>query len=154
MTRFCLALARICSAMWVGAALLFVITSVTEQLDPSFDAAARDRLALIRFPWYYGTGATMLFLTLVATLLAGRKRLVLRIAFLAVLLAGGVMAIDYAFVYRPLRADLSSPGEERSVRFEQLHAWSERLNAAGFLLSGAAAVLLHVGREASREKSK
>ncbi len=39
-----------------GAAILFVITSVAEQTAPDFDSMIRDRLATIRFPYYYVYG--------------------------------------------------------------------------------------------------
>jgi hypothetical protein len=154
MPRFCLAIARICSAMWIGAALLFVLTSVTEQLEPGFDAATRDRLALIRFPWYYGTGAVLLCSALVTALIAGRKRTLTKIATLLLFLAGCVMMADYAFVYRPLRARLSPPGAERTADFRTLHDWSERLNSAGLLLSATAVVLLHLSRGVPHQKNE
>jgi hypothetical protein len=154
MSRFCLILARICSAVWVGAALLFVITSVTEQMEPAFDAVTRDQLALIRFPWYYGTGALLLLVAFFAALGAGRKRNRVRLAAVALLLAGCVMAADYALVFRPLKARLSPPGAERTAEFRELHAWSERLNGTGFLLSITAVALLHISRDVPNSKNE
>lgn len=153
MSRFCLAVARICSAMWVGAALLFVLTSVIEQMDPALDAATRDRLALIRFPWYYGTGALLVFVSLVAAMVASRGRLLTKVAAVLLFLAGCVMVADHTFVYRPLRARLSPPGAERTTEFQNLHGWSERLNSAGFLLSATAMVLLQVSRDVPNKKN-
>jgi hypothetical protein len=154
MARFCLALARICSAVWIGAALLFVITSVTEQIEPAFDAVTRDRLALIRFPWYYGTGALLLLVAFFAALVAGRQRVLIRFAAVALFLAACVMATDYALVFQPLKSRLSPPGAQRTPEFRQLHAWSERLNSAGFLLSMAAVALLHASRDVPNTKSE
>jgi hypothetical protein len=154
MSRFSLAIARICSAMWIGAALLFVLTSIMEQLEPAFDTATRDRLALIRFPWYYATGAVLLFASSIAALIASRGRMLTKIAVVLLLLAGSVMIVDYAFVYRPLRSRLSPPGIERFADFHQLHEWSEWLNSVGFLLTAASVVLLHATSDASNEKNE
>jgi len=154
MARFCLVIARICSAAWVGAALLFVITSVTEQMEPAFDAATRDRLALIRFPWYYGTGALLLLVAFFAALVASHKRILIRLAAVAVFLAMCVMAADYVLVFQPLKSRLSPPGAARTPEFRQLHAWSERLNAAGFLLSMSAVALLHASRDVPNKESE
>jgi len=153
MSRFCLSIARIGSAMWVGAALLFVLTSITEQLDPAFDAATRDRLALIRFPWYYGTGAILLFVSFGSAAIACGKRTPTKIAAVLLFLAGSVMAADYTFVYRPLRERLSPVGVERTAEFRQLHEWSERINTVGFLLTATSAVLLQISRDVPGKKS-
>ncbi len=128
--------------MWVGAALLFVLTSVTEQVEPAFETAIRDRLALIRFPWYYGTGAVLLTVGIVTGAAISRGRRTILIATLVLLAAASAMAADYALVYRPLRASLTPPGAARDAEFQRLHEWSERLNAGGFLLSAVAAVML------------
>src|SRR3712207_5349650 len=98
MSRVCLTLARLGSAMWVGAALLFVTTSVTEQLQPTFDPATKDTLALIRFPWYYGTGATLLAAAFLSTLFAGLRRGTRTAALLLLVAAGLLMSGDYASV--------------------------------------------------------
>ncbi|HEX6985960.1 MAG TPA: hypothetical protein VF170_11320 [Planctomycetaceae bacterium] len=147
MNRFSLTLARLCSAIWVGAALLFVATSVTEQVHPSFDPATKDTLALIRFPWYYGTGATLLAVAFVAANFSGLAAWPRRSAALLLFAAIVLMAADHAFVYRPLREVLTPPGGGRGPAFERLHVWSERLNAAGFLLSATAAAVLCTARE-------
>jgi hypothetical protein len=151
MRRACLALARFCSAFWVGAAFLFVTTSVTEQMQPSFDAATKDTLALIRFPWYYGAGTVLLVVGASAAALAGRGTRTnvnpVTIAALLLLFADVLLWTDYAWVYRPLRELLMRPGDGHGVAFGRLHHWSEGLNAAGFLLSAAAAVTLCAARE-------
>lgn len=143
MSRYFLPPARLCSAMWVGAALLFVATSVTEQLQPSFDADTKDMLALIRFPWYYATGGALLVVSAASAVLAGsaaRHRGVLA-AGLLLAAAVVVMQADYFWVYRPLRELLAS-GSEHGPDFERLHSWSERLNVIGLLLSAVGAAIL------------
>ena len=54
--RLGLAVARLASAAWVGAAMLFVITAVREVRHPGFDSSTKDTLALLRFPAYYAFG--------------------------------------------------------------------------------------------------
>jgi len=146
MTHPCLATARLCSAMWVGAAFLFVATSVTEQVQPSFSGDVKDRLALIRFPWFYGVGGTLLATAAGASLFASRRGR--RVSVAACLLTGAltVMAADYAFVYRPMR-ELLVPAGGRGPEFERLHRFSEWANGAGLALSAAAAVILSGVRE-------
>ena len=132
-----LPLARLCSSMWVGAALLFVLTSVAEQTHPAFAAATRSRLALVRFPWYYGTGATLLGTACLASA-SGRRRS----PAILLLLAGLLMCGDYFWIYWPLAATLADAGDGDSAVFGTLHRWSELVNSVGFLLTGAAAVQL------------
>ncbi|MGC1275953.1 MAG: hypothetical protein WBC44_19785 [Planctomycetaceae bacterium] len=142
MNRVCLTLARLCSAIWIGAAFLFVVTSVTEQVHPAFDGATKDTLALIRFPWFYGTGFTLLavaFLATCFTRLAARTRTT---ALLLLLGAIVLMSADHIFIYRPMRELLSSPDASRGATFDRLHAWSEQINVAGFLLSLTASITL------------
>ena len=62
------------------------------------------------------------------------------------------MAGDYVVVYRPMRAALASAAD-RGPAFVRLHAWSERVNAAGFLLSIAAAATLCAARSERRPPS-
>lgn len=150
MKRTCLAIARLCSAMWVGAAFLFVVTSVTEQVQPSFDSETKDTLALIRFPWYYGTSFPLLLTAASAALLAGwrapKNTNPATVSGLLLYLAQGLLWIDYTRVYRPMRDLLASPGTGRGPAFERLHSWSEWLNAAVFLLTAVAAATLCAAR--------
>lgn len=141
MTHFLLALARLCSAMWVGAALLFVATSVTEQMHPALDGDTKAMLALIRFPWYYGTGAVLLSIATIASFAAARRKAVIAAAC-ALACALLVMAADYLWIYRPLRDLLLPTSGGRGAEFGRLHAWSEWANSAGLLFSVIAAVIL------------
>src|SRR5690606_11763570 len=140
--RFSLPIARLSSTIWVGAALLFVATSVAEQVHPDLDASTKGLLALIRFPWFYGTAATLLAIGFVASVLAARGRRAVLAAAGLLALALALLAIDYWFVYRELVNVLLDAGKPPASRFAVLHAWSERLNAVGFLLSATAAAIL------------
>jgi hypothetical protein len=152
MHRFCLTVARLAAAMWIGAAFLFVVTSVTEQVHASFDTATKDTLALIRFPWYYGTGRALLLVGMVSAAIAGKAGKAANPAVIAsvlLLFANAVLWSDYVWVYRPLRELLLTPGSDRGPAFESLHHWSEVLNAGGFLLSATAAIVLCAARDRS-----
>lgn len=143
MHRFSLTLARFSAAMWVGAAFLFVVTSVTEQTQPSFDGATKDTLALIRFPWYYGTGGALLLVGMVSAAIASQKgENTAAVGAVLLLIAAAILGADYVWVYRPLRELLLAPGADRGPAFDRLHHLSEGLNTAGFLLSAVAAVVL------------
>ena len=61
---------RFLLAAWVGAAVLFVITSVAEQTSEHFDSLIRDQLATIRFPLYYQFGFACLFGALIACIVS------------------------------------------------------------------------------------
>ena len=72
--RLGLVIARFCTAAWVGAAALFVVTALREVRSSPFDPAAKDTLALLRFPAYYAFGFTLVGLALAGALLASRDR--------------------------------------------------------------------------------
>lgn len=146
MQSLCLTLARFCLSAWVGAAGLFVVTSIHEQRSPRLDSSTKDVLALLRFPDYYLFGFALVATGLGCALAArnhpalGRRRAWLAVALIAAALL--VMLGDYLFVYRPLAASISPPGAPRTPRFETLHAVSEFINHAHVSLCLAAAILL------------
>lgn len=125
--------------MWVGAALLYVIVSIREVTDPRIDQVIRDTLVAIRFPAYYAMGVTLLGVALVGAagtigscVVCWRARLV---AMLFLVLALCVLVGDYLLIYQPLLAEVTPPGRPRTERFQELHHWSEMVNAASWLLS-------------------
>jgi hypothetical protein len=131
MSRFCLCLARILLAAWVGAAVLFVINGVS--LVGQFPSDVFDRLLAIRFPNYYrfgfvavGTGLAALLCSLVRCPLPR-----LRVAIAALLVGGalGVMVYDYQHIYRPLEAMITPPGQVRPMEFVPLHKRSKYVNS-------------------------
>ena len=128
-----LALLRIMLAAWIGAAVLFVITSVAEQTSPEFDSLVRDQLATIRFPKYYVFGYAvhgMAAVICVALLLTGpgnfRHRVTL--VFSLLLLSCLLMCADYFWVYRPLQELIVPPGQTRTQEFVRLHNLSRHAN--------------------------
>lgn len=146
MQSLCLLLARFCLAAWVGAVGLFVVTSVREQVEPSFDSTIRDTLALIRFPWYYTFGFALLGTGLVTGLAAVRHPDLTRrragVALACIFVALALMIADYFLIYEPLIAMITPPGSVRPSHFVGYHKASRHINEAGAVLSLAAALLL------------
>jgi hypothetical protein len=139
--------ARLAVSAWVGAAMLFVIVGVEEVTTPEFDSLIRDRLVLLRFPWYYATGFTLVAAGWLGTLLSGRSAGLpprakwLSIGLLTLALLG--MAADFALIYRPLEQMITPPGKPRTERFVELHRWSARVNGVNLLLCAVAAGVLN-----------
>ncbi len=140
-----LLLTRFALSAWVGAAALFVINGVQLVTLDAFDSVDRDHIALVRFPPYYMTGATLLALSL-GGLLVSRGFPTLRgrrwaIIFVLTLLASLIMLGDYLWVYTPLAEMISPPGAARPVSFRRLHLASELLNTLQIALCLAAALV-------------
>ncbi len=135
---------RLALAGWIGAAVLFVTTSIAEQVFPEFNATTRDQLATIRFPFYYATGVTCCTLTLAAGVLCRSLSRRVTVGLIIIVGASVVFAIDYWFVYRPLQALIIPPGQPRTEQFAQLHTWSRNVNTFHLLLTILAAVQVNL----------
>jgi len=135
---------RITLAGWVGAAVLFVITSIAEQVSPDFNSTTRDQLATIRFPFYYATGVVCCTLALASGVLCRSISGRATVALILVVAAAIVLALDYCFVYGPLQDLIIPPGQQRteqfSAQFDELHTWSRNVNTFHLLLILLAAV--------------
>lgn len=145
MQSLCLTICRFALAAWVGAAGLFVVTSVHEQRSPAFDSTIREQLALIRFPAYYLFGFSLVGAAAVSGTIAVRhpavswKRMLACLALIAAALAA--MTVDYFAVYRPLAEAISPPGEKaRDATFKSYHTASRRINELHVTLCFLAAV--------------
>ena len=147
MGQLCLMLARTATSAWVGAAVLFVITSVREVRYAGFDSATRDILAALRFPPYYLFGFTAVGIGLVATAIALAAARISRLrgaAALVLLIAAALlMAVDYVWIYGPLAEMIVPPGAPKPARFQTLHVASEWINTADVALVLLAALLLN-----------
>lgn len=137
---------RLALAIWVGAAVLFVITSIAEQTSPQFDSTTRDQLATIRFPHYYRFAAGCLLTAAISGRIvvlksAGRERRQFRLVFLLTLIATGIMAADHEWVYTPLQDEITPPGQPRTERFTELHARSTFVNEIHLALVAIAAIV-------------
>jgi glucan phosphoethanolaminetransferase (alkaline phosphatase superfamily) len=145
--RMGLAVARLASAAWVGAAVLFVITAVREVRHPGFDSATKDTLALLRFPAYYAVGFALVSIALAGALVAlrgrpqgQRRRIVAAACLLGLALA--VMVADYLVVYLPMVGMITPVGRARVAEFLGYHRASMSINMVNVALCGIAAVLL------------
>jgi hypothetical protein len=144
--RIGLAVARLASAAWVGAAVLFVITAVREVRHPLFDTATKDTLALLRFPVYYAFGFVIVSVALAGTVLAlrdrqkGQRRVVVAAWLLGVVLV--LMVADFAAIYLPIVGMITPVGRARSAEFAGYHRASILINVCGVALCAIAAALL------------
>lgn len=140
-------LARMAISAWIGTAVLFVIVGVSEVTTADFDSAIRDQLVVIRFPWYYATGFSLVLTSLVGTVLARSHHQLswsvwwIAVAMLVLALVG--MTADYYAIYLPLERLVTPPGQPRTEQFITLHHWSSRVNGGNLLLCLIAAGLLN-----------
>ena len=131
---------------WIGAAVLFVITSVAEQTAEDFGSVIRDQLATIRFPLYYKFGTVIYIGSLLACAVAwktsakqhGRRATII---LLLMVVSAIVFAWDYFTVYSPLQALIIPPGQVRTQEFITLHNWSRHANELHLMITLAACVL-------------
>lgn len=141
-----LAVARLAICAWLGAATLFVVTSVREVRSPALDSTDRDVLVAVRFPAFYTFGFALIGAGAVGSIVAtrhaafspGRARVVS--ILLGVALA--LMIFDYLKIYSPLLAMVTPPGNPRTADFDRFHHWSEQINGVGLTLCAIAALLL------------
>ncbi len=157
LARCGLAIARFCVAAWIGAAVLFVIVGVREVTTPEFTSEVKDRLVTLRFPAYYLAGGLLTGLGVLATGIAAWQSPSRTVGFAlaALVIAGGVMAVDYVWIYSPLAALVTPPGQPRTQAFVSLHHWSMRINTVHLTACFLAAMGLSVadGRRNPRAES-
>lgn len=138
MKSLCLTVARFAICAWIGAATLFVISSVREVRSPALDSTDRDVLVAVRFPAYYAFGFSMITIAAVTGWLgrnhphvdSRRASGAVRLLVLALIL----MIFDYIKIYSPLLVMVTPPGTPRTPDFDRYHRWSEQINAVGLLL--------------------
>ena len=130
MRTVCLAVCRFSLAAWVGAAVLFIVVGIGE--IKVFDSEMRERLVLIRFPFYYSCGLGLVFVSL-ACGFASRKHSALssrqaKIFLGLVLVALLTMVADYIWVYRPLVEMMTPLGGAKPSTFVSLHELTKWIN--------------------------
>jgi hypothetical protein len=142
----CLVVARFSLAAWVGAATLFIVTSIREVRSSELDSATRSILAAVRFPSYYGFGFSLLLAAGLCFPAAWRHP---RVGRVRMRLAGGLgcaalvlMTVDYFLIYPPLAAIVAQPAAARPASFTTYHTASMWINAANLLAAAAAGMLL------------
>ncbi|MEO2013001.1 MAG: hypothetical protein ABGZ53_01385 [Fuerstiella sp.] len=149
-----LVLLRLLLAAWIGAAVLYVITSVAEQTSSLFDSVTRDQLATIRFPLYYNfgfgihvAGVVCAFVVWNRSTPENRRRFL--IIFLLILLSSLLITLDYFFVYSPLQQLITPPGQVRSQQFVELHTMSRHANEVHLTVILVAAILASIPQKAA-----
>ncbi|MBT4863701.1 MAG: hypothetical protein HON53_01090 [Planctomycetaceae bacterium] len=146
MRSFLLTVCRFSMAAWVGGAALFVVTSVIEQSGPNFDSEIRDHLALMRFPFYYGFGFSLLGVGLLSGLAAcGHPSVSKKIAtafFACASLAMILMVVDYVWIYQPLVELITPAGSAKSAEFVTYHKASKYINEIDLTLCLVAALAI------------
>ena len=143
MKRLCLTIARFVLSAWIGAAALFVVTSIAEQRSTAFGSDVKNVLAALRFPAYYSFGFVLVGLGLVGGAMGvdctNRRRGWLTIVG-CLTLALILMIVDYMAIYSPLYAIVTDPSGVRDTRFMELHHWSEQINTIDVTLCLIAAL--------------
>ena len=142
-------LLRLLLAAWIGAAVLYVITSVAEQTSDHFGSVVRDHLATIRFPLYYKFGFAIHSLALFTGVAGWRSslashRLRLMTILTLVSVSGAMIILDYLFVYLPLQEMITPAGKARTAEFVQLHKWSTYANMAHLTVMLIAATIISI----------
>ena len=137
---------RFLLSAWIGAAVLYVITSVAEQTSPNFESVVRDQLATIRFPLYYKFGFAVHGLAIVASLVVLatapdvlRRRATAVATLIAVSMV--LVTLDYHFIYSPLQELITPPGQSRTPDFIRLHTWSRHANEVHLMVIFVAAII-------------
>ena len=145
MQKLSLTLARLSLSAWIGAAALFVVTSVSEQISTEYGSDVKNVLAVLRFPWYYLFGFVLVGTGLLGSVIGlsgshNRRRCLLIVVTLGLALV--LMIGDYCFVYSPLHEIVTRPDGVRDARFKEIHDWSEWINTVdvGLCLIAAIAV--------------
>ena len=143
MQRLCLTIARLTLAAWIGAAVLFVVTSIAEQRSTAFGSDVKSSLVVLRFPSYYSFGFVLVGLGLVGGAIgidrhSNRRRWFVLVGCLVLALL--LMIVDYFAIYSPLHAIVTHPSGVRDARLMQLHRWSEQINTIDITLCAIAAI--------------
>ena len=61
----CLTISRFAISAWVGAACLFVVTTLKEVRSPQLDSVTKSELAVLRFPVYYTFAFSLVVVALI-----------------------------------------------------------------------------------------
>lgn len=145
MSRLLITLLRVSLSLWVGGAILYVVTSVAEQRHSAFDSSIRDQLAAVRFPLYYIYCWMTLGVACAAavslTLAPGPRSKSLLLVTTVCCLSMAFAIYDYFRVYLPLLQLITPPGKARTQDFEGLHDLSRQINELHLSLAAIAAVV-------------
>ena len=144
MRHLCLTLSRFALSAWVGAACLFIVTTLQDVHSPDLDSVDKAEIAVQRFPVYYNFAFSLLGTALVLAVCGLHRVTGLRkyTILLLVLLPVALTAIDYVWVYKPLEAMTANVEQARPAQFVDLHSASKWINTVQVSASVIAALAL------------
>jgi len=137
-------LSRFAISAWVGAACLFVLTTLREVHSPKLDSVTKAELVTLRFPVYYGFSFGLLAMALIMALcwspiVSGLRRWT-TLGLLSLILV--VTAVDYIWIYKPLEKMTAATDEARPAEFVVLHQASRWINTGQVSASALAALIV------------
>jgi len=142
--NLCFTLSRFAISAWVGAAALFVVTTLREVHSPQLDSATKSELAVLRFPGYYMFAFSLVTAALVFAVCGagamGKARRWISIGLVGLVLI--LTGVDYLWVYQPLAEMTAAVEEARPASFVDYHRASKWLNTAQVSLAAIAALVM------------
>ena len=148
MKAACLTASRLAISFWVGAALIFVVTSIQEVSSDEINSEIRSILAAMRFPTYYLFGFFLVgFSFLTGSFLKNYDRIRkirwwFYMGLLSIVLI--VMVVDYIWIFRPLLEMVILTEQARSAKFRTYHELTKYINLFNLLLCLVAAGLINL----------
>ncbi len=140
--NLCLAASRFAISAWVGAACIFIATTLQDVHSTTMDSVAKAELAVQRFPVYYNFAVGLMgaaFLLGICGLTKAttqRKAITIQLLLLPLVLT----VIDYIWVYQPLEAMTVNVQEARPAQFITFHTASKWINIVQVSASVIAAI--------------
>ncbi|MCA9050660.1 MAG: hypothetical protein KDA89_18105 [Planctomycetaceae bacterium] len=137
-----MATSRFAISAWVGAACLFIATTLQDVHSTTLDSVAKAELAVQRFPVYYNFAFVLLGIAFVLgccgliTASTTRKGVTLQLLLLPLVLT----AIDYVWIYQPLDAMTVNVQQARPAQFVTFHSASKWINIVQVSASVIAAI--------------
>lgn len=130
MRHLCLMLSRLTTAAWVGAACLFIVTTLQDVHSPELSSVDKAEIVVRKFPIYYRFGFGLLIPALLLAvagqpLFSGKRRwLIGGLVFFPLLLLGA----DYVWIYEPLETMTAAVDRARPAEFIDYHSASKWIN--------------------------
>ncbi len=138
MRHLCLTLSRFAMAAWVGAACLFIVTTLQDVHSPDLSSVAKAEIVVRKFPIYYGFGFGLLITAFVLSLAGKRHWFVCGLVAVPLLLT----AADYLWIYRPLETMTVAVDQARPAEFIDYHNASKWINTVQVSASVIAALVV------------
>ena len=140
----CLTISRFAMSAWVGAACLFVVTTLLEVRSPKLDSITKAELAVLRFPVYYLFAFSLISTALVFGMCSLRSMSPRRRSFaMSFVLTALVLTVaDYIWIYKPLEAMTAIVDQSRPAEFVSYHKASKWINSLQITVSLAAAIAI------------